>query len=113
VTYAALALGEAHLLSGKPDRALVMLESAAGGEKMPRVADSWRAYFLELLTRCRLALEDRDGAERAAELAVASAGEIELPLPQAWADRAVAAVAYETGDSQTAVKLATRSAESA
>ena len=73
VAYAALALAEAHLLTGKPDRGLELLERASGGPDLPLVADSWRAYFLELLTRCRLALGERDAAERAAALADASA----------------------------------------
>lgn len=110
VAYAALVLAQAHLLTGKPDRGLALLERASGGPDMPLVADSWRAYFLELLTRCRLTLGEPDAAARAAALADASANELGLPLPRAWADRAAAAVAFEAGDFQAAGDLAMRSA---
>jgi DNA-binding NarL/FixJ family response regulator len=110
VAYAALVLAQAHLLTGKPDRGLALLERASGGPDMPLVADSWRAYFLELLTRCRLTLGEPDAAARAAALADASANELGLPLPRAWADRAAAAVAFEAGDFKAAADLAMRSA---
>ncbi|HET6869325.1 MAG TPA: AAA family ATPase [Solirubrobacteraceae bacterium] len=113
VAYAALVLAQAHLLTGKPDRGLGLLERASGGPDMPLVADSWRAYFLELQTRCRLALEDREAAGRAAALADVSANDTGLPLARAWADRAAAAVALDTGDLQAAANLAMRSAEAA
>ena len=110
VAYAALVLAQAHLLTGKPDRGVGLLERASGGPDLPLVAESWRAYFLELLTRCRLALGQRDAAERAAALANASADQLGLPLPRAWADRAAAAVALDAGDVQAAADLAVRSA---
>jgi DNA-binding NarL/FixJ family response regulator len=108
VAYAALALAEAHCLVGKPERGLELLLRAAGGPDMPLVAPSWRTFFLELLTRIRLALDDQAGAERAAELA-AQASEIDLPLPRAWAARAAAAVAIHSGDASRAFELAERS----
>ena len=111
VAYAALVLAQAHLLTGKPDLGLALLERASGGPDLPLVADSWRAYFLELLTRCRLALGERDAAERAAALADASAKQLGLPLPRAWADRAASAVAFDAGDVRTAADLAMRSAQ--
>jgi DNA-binding NarL/FixJ family response regulator len=76
---------------------------------MPLVAPSWRTFFLELLTRIRLALDDRAGAERAAALAAESASAIDLPLPRAWAARAAAAVAIHCGDASAAYELAERS----
>jgi DNA-binding NarL/FixJ family response regulator/tetratricopeptide (TPR) repeat protein len=111
VAYAALVLAQAHLLTGKPDRGLLLLERASGGPDMPLVADSWRAYFLELLTRCRLALGEHAAAERAAALADASANQLGLPLPRAWADRAASAVAFGAGEVRTAADLALRSAQ--
>jgi DNA-binding NarL/FixJ family response regulator len=108
--YAALALAHAHLLAGKPDRGLAILERASGGPDLPLVADSWRAYFLELLTRCHLALGQRDAAQRAAALAEASADQIGLPLPRACAERATAAIALDAGEFQAAAGLALRSA---
>lgn len=113
VAYAAFALAEAHLLTGKPERGLPLLERASGGPDMPLVADSWRAYFLELLTRCRLALGQREAAEHAARLAEVSARTIGLPLARAWADRAAAAIAFETGDMLSAAEFALRSATTA
>ncbi|HZE05573.1 MAG TPA: AAA family ATPase, partial [Solirubrobacteraceae bacterium] len=113
VAYAALTLALAHLLTGKPERGLVILERASGGPDVPLVADSWRAYFLELLTRCRLALGQRDAAQRAAALADASASEVGLPLARALADRAGGAVALDAGDAQLASTLAIRSADRA
>jgi ATP/maltotriose-dependent transcriptional regulator MalT len=113
VAYAALALAHAHLLAGKPDRGLAILERASGGADLPLVADSWRAYFLELLTRCHLALGQRDAAERAAALADTSANQIGLPLPRACADRAAAAIAFDAGNLQPAAELALRSAATA
>lgn len=110
VAYAALVLAQAHLLTGRPDRGVGLLERASGGPDMPLVAESWRAYFLELLARCRLALGERDAAERAAALADASADTLGLPLPRAWADRAAAAIAFDAGDYQPAADLAMRSA---
>ena len=83
VAYAALVLAQAHLLTGKPDRGLALLERASGGADLPLVAESWRAYFLELLTRCRLALDERDLAQRAAGLADDSAKQVGLPLTRA------------------------------
>ncbi len=113
VAYAALTLALAHLLSGKPDRGLAILERASGGPDLPLVADSWRAYFLELVTRCRLALGQREAGHRAATLAAASAGEVGLPLSRALADRAAAAIAFDAGDVQSAADLAIRSADTA
>jgi DNA-binding CsgD family transcriptional regulator len=110
VAYAALALAEAHLLTGKPDRGLPILERASGGADLPLVADSWRAYFLELVTRCRLAHGQSDAAQRAAALADQSANEVGLALARASADRAAAAVAFDAGDATAAADLAIRSA---
>jgi DNA-binding NarL/FixJ family response regulator len=110
VAYASLTLALAHMLSGKPDRGLAVLERASGGAELPLVADSWRAYFLELVTRCRLALGQREAAQHAAALAAASADKVGLPLARALADRADAAIAFDAGDFQLASELAIRSA---
>jgi len=110
VAYAAFTLAHAHFLLGKPERGLPLLERAAGGPDLPLVAEPWKAYFLELLTRIRLAVGDRAAAERAASLADASAEHLGLPLPRAWADRAAAAVALDAGDAERAAELALGSA---
>jgi DNA-binding CsgD family transcriptional regulator len=111
VAYAAFTLAEAHFLLGKPERGLELLERAAGGPDMPLAAEPWKAYFLELLTRVRLALGDRAAAERAAALADSSAERLGLPLARAWADRAAAAVALDAGDAARAAELALASAQ--
>jgi DNA-binding NarL/FixJ family response regulator len=111
VAYSALVLAQAHLLTGKPDRGLAILERASGGADLPLIADSWRAYFLELLSRCRLAMGDHEAAQEAAALADASASQTGLPLARAWADRAAAAVSLDAGEAQLAADLAARSAE--
>ena len=110
VAYAALSLAEGHMLSGSPERALPVFEAAAGGPDMPLVAESWRAFFLEALTRCRLALGDRSAAERAAALADRSAAAVGLPLARLWAERAAAAVVLDAGDAPRAAELALQSA---
>jgi ATP/maltotriose-dependent transcriptional regulator MalT len=111
VAYAACTLAHAHFLLGKPDRGLALLERAASGPDLPLVAEPWKAYFLELLTRIRLALGDRPAAERAASLADASAERLGLPLARAWADRAAAEVALDAGDAARAAKLALGAAQ--
>jgi DNA-binding NarL/FixJ family response regulator len=75
------------------------------------VEGSFRAYFLELLVRARLALGDREGADRAAANARGAAGAVRLPLAAAWADRAAAAVALDAGDAQGAAAQASRSVD--
>jgi DNA-binding CsgD family transcriptional regulator len=110
VAYAALALAEAYYLVGKPERGLELLTRASGGSDLPLVAPSWRAYFLDLLTRIRLALGEPSAAAHAAALAAESASAVGLPLLRAWADRAGAAVALHEGDARRAAELALRSA---
>ena len=51
---------------GKPVRAVELLLDRAGGEELALIPGGWRAYCLELLTRCLLALDRRREAERAA-----------------------------------------------
>lgn len=110
VAYAALTLAEAHLLTGKPERGVPLLERAAGGPDLPLIADSWRAYYLELVTRYRLALGDRAAAAHAAKLAEESAAGIGLPLARTWAGRAAAELALAAGDPARAAELALGSA---
>ena len=99
--------------SGQPERAVELLLARAGGEELKLIPGSWKAYFLELLTRCWLALERPDEAECAARLAAATAAAAQLPLPNAWAGRARAAVALHIGDADRAVEFALASAAAA
>jgi DNA-binding NarL/FixJ family response regulator len=109
----ATTLAEAHLHLGKPDRAVRLLEENAGGPEVALVEGSFRALFLEVLARARLALGEVDAADRAARVAAGSAEAVRLPLAQAWADRAEAAVALERGDAARAAELAGRAVRAA
>jgi ATP/maltotriose-dependent transcriptional regulator MalT len=111
--WAAVRLAGALLETGRPESAVELLLDSAGGEELTLIPGSWRAYCLELLTRCRLALDCPDEAERAAAAAQAWAAEVQLPLAAAWADRAAAAVALHAGDAGRAAKQALESAAAA
>jgi DNA-binding CsgD family transcriptional regulator/tetratricopeptide (TPR) repeat protein len=99
--------------TGQPDRAVDLLLRRAGGEDLALIPGGWRAYWLELLTRCSLALNRPDAAERAAQRAVTTAATVQLPLATAWADRSVAAVALHRGESTRGIERALASAETA
>ena len=101
------------LETGHPDRAVELLLTRAGGEELALIPGSWNTYFLELLTRCWLALDRRNEAERAARRAEVTAAAAQLPLTTAWADRAAAAIAQHTGDTALAVERALASADAA
>jgi DNA-binding CsgD family transcriptional regulator len=88
-----------------------MLLGRVGGEELTLIPGGWRAYCLELLARCWLALDRPSEAERAARLAEATAASTRLPLATAWADRAAAAVALHAGDALRAFERALASAD--
>jgi ATP/maltotriose-dependent transcriptional regulator MalT len=98
---------------GQPASAVDLLLGHAGGDGLIRIPGGWRSYWLELLTRCLLALDRSDDASRAAGLARITAGSVGLPLAAAWADRAAAAVALHAGDTAGAIGLALASAAAA
>ena len=54
--------------TGQPGRAVELLLGRAGGEELTLIPGGWRAYCLELLTRCWLALDRPGKAGRAAAL---------------------------------------------
>jgi DNA-binding CsgD family transcriptional regulator len=108
--HAALALAEAHLELGKPERAVELLERSAGGPEMPLVALSFRALFLETLARSRLALDQLAEAGVSARAAAAAARAAGLPLARAWAERAAAAVALHAGEAATEPALSAAAA---
>ena len=99
--------------AGQPVRAVELLLGRAGGEELMLIPGGWRAYCLELLTRCWLSLDRSPEAKRAAALAEVTAAAVQLPLAAAWADRAVAAVALHAGDAAHAAERALASAEAA
>jgi DNA-binding CsgD family transcriptional regulator len=111
--WAAVRLAAVLLETGHPERAVELLLGRVGGEELALIPGGWRAYCLELLTRCWLALDRRDEAERAARLAEATAGAARLPVATAWADRAAAAVALHSGDTALAIERALASADAA
>jgi DNA-binding NarL/FixJ family response regulator len=111
--WAAVRLAGVLLETGQPDNAAELLLSRAGGEEQALIPGSWRAYCLELLTRCWLALDRPGQAERAAACAQAAAAAVRLPLAAAWADRASAAVALHAGDAPLAAERALASADTA
>jgi DNA-binding NarL/FixJ family response regulator/tetratricopeptide (TPR) repeat protein len=108
--WAAVRLAGALLETGRPDTAADLLLGYAGGDEQARIPGSWRAYCLELLARCWLALDNHAEAERAAARAEAWASTVQLPLAAAWADRAAAAVGLYAGDSACAAERALASA---
>jgi DNA-binding NarL/FixJ family response regulator len=111
--WAAVRLAGVLLETGQPSRAVDVLVGRAGGEGLTFIPGGWRVYGLELLTRCRLALDRRGEAERTAELAEAVAADVRLPLATAWADRAAAVIALDAGNSAGAVERALAAADAA
>jgi ATP/maltotriose-dependent transcriptional regulator MalT len=111
--WAAVRLAGVLLETRQPGGAVELLLSCAGGEEQARIPGSWRAYCLELLTRCWLALGHHAAAERAAAGAQATAAAVQLPLAAAWADRAAAAVALSAGDPAHAAEQGLASATAA
>jgi ATP/maltotriose-dependent transcriptional regulator MalT len=111
--WAGVRLAGVLLETGEPGRAVELLLGRAGGEELTIIPGGWRAYCLELLTRSWLALDRPSEADRAAGLAEATAAAVRLPLAQAWADRAVAAVALHSGVVDRAIERALASAEAA
>jgi DNA-binding CsgD family transcriptional regulator/tetratricopeptide (TPR) repeat protein len=101
--YAGVTHALALLESGDAEGARELILSSGGGESIHLIAGTWRSAFLELLTRCCLALGRQQEALEAARRATKRATEIELPLPRLMADRAWAAIAIAEGRSEDAV----------
>ena len=113
VCAAGVALAAALLESGDPERAVKSLISSSGGEELPLIPGVWRAKWLELLTRCRLALVQPGAAARAAAGAEAVAAALRLRMAASMADRAVAAVDLEAGRADRAAERALAAADAA
>jgi DNA-binding CsgD family transcriptional regulator/tetratricopeptide (TPR) repeat protein len=111
--WAAVRLAAVLLETEQAERAVDLLLGSVGGEGLTLIPGGWRAYCLEMLTRCWLALDSRAEAARAAACAETTAAAARLPLPAAWADRAAAAVALHTGDPAHAAERALASAAAA
>jgi DNA-binding CsgD family transcriptional regulator len=110
---AAADLAAALLETGQPERAVEVLLGSAGGEELVLIAGSPRARYLEVLTRCWLALGRHAEAKRAAASAQAWASAVRLPMAAVWADRAAAAVELDAGDPSDAAERALASAAAA
>ena len=110
---AGLALAAALLETGDPARAVEALVGPAGGDELSRVPRAWAASWLELLTRCWLALGRSDLADLAAARADAAATAVGLRMARSKADRATAAVALDAGDPDLAAERALASAAAA
>ena len=108
--HAAWAMAAPLLESGHPDRAASLLVGSAGGDELRSIPGAWRAYGLELLTRCLIAagrLPEAAAAVAAAEACAQGAG---LPMATAMATRAAAALALALDDPVRAAELALASA---
>jgi ATP/maltotriose-dependent transcriptional regulator MalT len=111
--WAAARLADVMFEAGQPDRAIELLLGGAGGEELTLIPGGWRAYCLELLTRCWLAVDHPGEARRTAAFAEMTASAVQLPLASAWASRAIAAVALDAGDIALAAERALASADAA
>jgi len=111
--WAAVRLGAVLVEAEQPGAAVELLLARAGGAELALIPSGWRAYGLELLTRCSLALDRRDAADQAARLAQRTAAAVRLPLSCAWADRAAATIALYDGESDRAVQYALASTDAA
>jgi len=91
---------------GDASAARELLLGSVGGEDVPLLAGGWRAHFLEVLTRCHLALGDLEEARLTVTRLEIVATEHPLVLTALMADRARAELALTEGDSDRAVNLA-------
>ena len=112
-----LALAAARLETADPALGAaveLLLERAGGFELRLMPGGSFRAKWLELLTRCWLALGRPHDAERAAACAEATAASLGgLRLGTSMADRAAAVIALNSGDPTSAAGRALTSAAAA
>jgi ATP/maltotriose-dependent transcriptional regulator MalT len=104
--HAYAALATSLFETGQEARAAELLVEGGGGEDIRMVGGAWRARYLELLTRCRLAEGKREEAERAAEAARFCADEVGLPLAQATANLARARLDLAGGEASEAAERA-------
>jgi ATP/maltotriose-dependent transcriptional regulator MalT len=113
VCAAGVALATALLETGDPRRAANALTQSSGGDDLPLIPAVFRTRYLELLTRCWLALNRQDDAARAASLTQRLAEELTLRVARAMAERALAAVALSAGSAESAAQHALASAAAA
>ena len=107
---AASVLAVALLDAGEPARAAAALAGSTGAN-LAAIPHVWRAYLLELMTRCWLTLGRHAEAKSAAGGAEASAAAVGLRSATAMAHRATAAVALDEGDAVMAAERARAAAD--
>jgi DNA-binding CsgD family transcriptional regulator len=107
------ALAAALVEAGNPGRAAEVLVGRSGGVDLPLIPNAWRPSWLELLTRCWLALDRLDDAKRSAASAEACAARFGLRLAAAMAHRATAVVALASHEPDRAAERALASAAAA
>jgi DNA-binding CsgD family transcriptional regulator/tetratricopeptide (TPR) repeat protein len=99
------------LEAGQAGRSIEVIVAGAGGAEIRRLGGSWRARFLEVLTRALLATGRRTDAERSATAAKACADALGLPSADGMASLAAAALALDAGDHAIAAGRALAAAE--
>jgi ATP/maltotriose-dependent transcriptional regulator MalT len=109
----AAVLAAAQLETGQPERAVEVLLESAGGQELVLIVGSARVRYLELLTRCWLALDRPAEARGAAASAESWAAALRRPMAAAWADRAAAAVDLHSSDAARAAERSLAAAEAA
>jgi DNA-binding NarL/FixJ family response regulator len=109
--HAGCALSTCRFLIGDAAGAADLFVEATGGDELPMIGGAWRARYLEVLTRARLAAGQRADAERSAAAARACAEEVELPMGFAMAELAMAAIELDAGDGASAGRRAVGAAE--
>ena len=113
VCAAGVAHAAALLESGDPERSVDVLVDSSGGDELRLIPGMFRPRSLELLTRGWLARGRRTEAARTAARAEALAAALRLGMAESVAQRAVAAVALDSGDADRAADRALASAVAA
>ena len=96
--HAAWALALALLETGKAQQAADLLLASTGGAELRLIPGGWRAYGLELLTRCFLEAGRTVEAEAAVAAATRLREAVGLPMAAGIATRAAAALSLARGD---------------
>lgn len=112
-TWAGATVAFAELEGGDAQAALTTLVGSCGGEDLPNLPGGWRTHFLEIATRCHVALGRLDKAEESAAFAEAWAAEVDLPYARSMALRARAVHALASGDAASAAECALAAADAA
>jgi DNA-binding CsgD family transcriptional regulator len=110
-TLAAAVLASVMLELGQADRSVDLLLTSAGGAELRQLGGSWRARYLEVLTRALLAAGRPSDAERVVALAQDCAETVGLPTVDAMAGLATANLALHVGEPETAAERALAAAD--